>query len=114
MNSVEAFERLMGGRWTGVTFHREIPEHARRAERPMYFCEAVLESSTGPITLTQRDIVCPGARRSLGWHLNGNAALVAKLTGPNGLEIAGAEGSQSTPPARPPLPLQWRNIAPDH
>jgi len=91
MNSVEAFERLMGGRWTGIAFHREIPEHTRIAEGPMYFCEAVLKSSTGAVTLTQRDIICPGAQRSLGWQLNGNADLVAKLTGPDGLEVASAE-----------------------
>jgi uncharacterized protein (DUF169 family) len=97
MNVIEAFESRMGGRWTGIAFHRQAPMETK-IERPMYFCEAVSESSTGAITLSRKDLSCLGAQRSFGWNLNGNAALVQKLTNQSGLQTPGAEALiQRTP-----------------
>ena len=54
MNEIKAFERRMGGRWTGVSFHREIPLDTRKVAQPMPFCKAVAASNTGALMLTRR------------------------------------------------------------
>ncbi|MCD6287953.1 MAG: DUF169 domain-containing protein [Candidatus Hydrogenedentes bacterium] len=83
MNIIQLLESKVGGRWTGVSFHKDgVPEGACPA-RSMRFCEAVKESSTGPLVLTPEFIDCPGALRSLGWgtDLNEMASLNAERTG---------------------------------
>jgi len=79
MNQIKRFESMIGGRWTGITFHREVPSDVKLVTRPMYFCEAVRASSTGPLTLTKDSVSCPGGRRSLGWTSNGNRKIIEKL-----------------------------------
>ena len=37
MNEIRAFERRMGGRWAGVSFHRQIPKNTRKVDQPMPF-----------------------------------------------------------------------------
>ena len=84
MNEIEMFERRIGGRWTGVSFHRKTPSGTKMADRSMYFCEAVKVSSTHAITLTRGDLNCSGARRSFGWNANGDSAFVDQLISRNG------------------------------
>ena len=86
MNPIEKFERRVGGRWTGITFHKQMPPDATLLDNPMPFCKAITTSSTGAFTLTKSLLNCPGAQRSFGWHLNGDAALAEKIANQNGLD----------------------------
>ena len=86
MNPITNFERRVGGRWTGVTFHKQMPSDVRLPDKPMPFCKAISISSTGAFTLTKSHLNCPGAQRSFGWHLNGDATLAEKIANQNGLD----------------------------
>ncbi len=91
MNGIQKFEKLVGGRWSGVIFHRdEVPQDSL-ADRKMRFCEAVKESSTGPVTLTSDLISCPGALRSFGWSANGKETFVERLAKMKGIQTTLAE-----------------------
>ena len=79
MNEIEAFERRMGGRWTGVSFHCEIPLDTRKVAQPMPFCKAVAVSNTGALVLTPEDVNCPGAQRSFGWQNEAGSTFVDKI-----------------------------------
>jgi uncharacterized protein (DUF169 family) len=78
MNEIKKFESIIGGRWTGIIFHRENEDRDNQAKHPMKFCEAVKESSTGPVVLTQKIVNCPGALRSFGWNMEGDDRLAKK------------------------------------
>ncbi len=90
-DTIKLFERCMGGRWTGVSFHREVPAGARVPDRPMAFCAAIPASYTGALTLTRETVACPGARASFGWQANGDAEAVRRMTASVGLELPVAE-----------------------
>jgi uncharacterized protein (DUF169 family) len=78
MNPIRLLENRTGVRWTGIRFHREVPRDMEQPARPMCFCEAVNISCTMPVTLTPAVLNCPGAQRSFGWSVNGDASLLEK------------------------------------
>lgn len=86
MKVVEAFERTIGGRWTGIVFYKDMPrsEGNGSGKKHIRFCEAVKNSYTRPIVLTQDLLNCPGGRWSLGWE-NHPELLIHRLTNDNGL-----------------------------
>ncbi len=86
MNEIKKFEMRMGGRWTGVSFHRQRPSGVKMADQPMHFCEAILSSSAGAFTLNKAFLDCPGAQRSFGWQTNQNDTVVEKLLSRNEIE----------------------------
>ena len=86
MNRIKRFERTVGGRWTGLIFHRDHVPNQSIADRSMRFCEAIKLSNTGPITLTKDLLDCPGARRSFGWVTNEDDKLVKKMAEKNGMK----------------------------
>jgi len=67
MEEVKLLEQRIGGRWTGIKFHRDQAPDKHLAKAPMRLCQAIKESNTHPIVLTEDLISCPGALRSLGW-----------------------------------------------
>lgn len=67
MDEVKVLEQRIGGRWTGIKFHPHPAPDKDRAQKPMRLCQAIKESNTRPIVLTETLISCPGALRSLGW-----------------------------------------------
>ena len=85
MNKIIAFERRMGGRWTGITFHAETPTDSRVADRPMHFCDAVALSSTSNLILTPEHVNCPGAKLSFGWQDGNGSAYLKKMVQFTGL-----------------------------
>lgn len=91
MNEIRAFERRMGGRWTGISFHRQIPVDTRKTDQPMPFCKAVAASSTGALTLTREDMNCPGAQRSFGWQNEVDATFVDGIVRQTGFSQPVAE-----------------------
>lgn len=86
MNEIKKFESMIGGRWTGVTFHHENNDRVTLAKHPMKFCEAVKESSTGAMSLTQDSMDCPGALRSFGWALTKDEQLTKTISQTNGIK----------------------------
>lgn len=86
MTEIKKFERLIGGRWTGIIFHHENDAKDNLAKNPMRFCEAVKQSSTGPVTLTKDLVACTGALRSFGWDLDGDERLAKKISQENGIK----------------------------
>lgn len=91
MNVIRRFEKHVGGRWLGITFHAKAIPNEMKAERPMKFCEAIKASSLGPITLTEELVSCPGALRSFGWGMVGDDQLVKKMVESNGVKKEIAE-----------------------
>ena len=84
MEELQLLEQRIGGRWIGIAFHDDNGPKENLAKRPMRLCEAIKESYTQPIVLTQELISCPGALRSLGWatHLDDKIARkIAEATG---------------------------------
>jgi uncharacterized protein (DUF169 family) len=68
MDSVDAFQRLFGGRWTGVTFYfDELPTVNEHPVRNIRFCEAIKRSLIQPVLLRPEDLNCHGARYVFGW-----------------------------------------------
>jgi uncharacterized protein (DUF169 family) len=57
----------------------------------MHFCRAVSVSKTGPLTLTQKDVNCPGARRSFGWRNGVISELVGTMVQQTGFPPSVAE-----------------------
>jgi len=79
MEVVKLLEERIGGRWTGIVFHRENGPNDDLAERPMSLCEAIKESNHRPIVLTQHLVNCPGAHRSFGWATKGDDNIARKI-----------------------------------
>jgi uncharacterized protein (DUF169 family) len=90
MHELQLLEQRIGGRWTGIAFHDDNEPNENLGKRPMRLCEAIKESYTHPIVLTQNLISCPGALRSLGWTTDADdniARKIAQITGTK-LDIA--------------------------
>jgi len=86
MNIIRNLESTIGGRWTGIKFHRKNVTHEKMVTQQMRFCEAIKESSTGPITLNKELLSCPGALRSFGWSINGDNRLAENMAQKNGIK----------------------------
>jgi len=81
MNRIRQFERMIGGRWTGVVFHRNgAMKDPNQNQRPMRFCEAVRDSAMKPLTLTKECVNCAGALRSFGWDGGRDEELAENMT----------------------------------
>ena len=85
MKMVEALERTIGGRWTGIVFHEDMPlsEGDGYNNRHMRFCEAVRNSYTRPVVLTRELLNCHGGRWSFGWEKHPES-LMNRLAKENG------------------------------
>ena len=46
MNKIRKFERRIGGRWTGIKFHRGNVPDENISHQSMRFCEAIKASTT--------------------------------------------------------------------
>lgn len=90
MNIIRTFENMTGGRWTGISFHGDIDHGMKKKDTPMHFCEAVMESSRTPITLTMENLNCAGARWSLGWNDKEDENLIKKIMCANNIEYEAA------------------------
>lgn len=90
MEAVKLFEQRIGGRWTGIKFHRNETPDKHLAKRPMRLCQAIKASNTRPIVLTQDLVSCPGALRSLGWAVSQDDKIARKIAeaAGTGFEIA--------------------------
>ena len=86
MNNIKTFEMMMGGRWTGVKLHQKEGPFENPAPHPMKICDAIKQSSTGPMTLTKDLVNCPGALRSLGWMADGKEQLSARMVRKNNIQ----------------------------
>lgn len=86
MEVIKLLEERIGGRWTGIVFHRENAPNDNLAERPMSLCEAIKESNTRPIALTQHLVNCPGAHRSLGWATKRDDNIARKIVKATGIK----------------------------
>jgi uncharacterized protein (DUF169 family) len=92
MNDFKTFEKIIGGRWTGIKLHHNSGPYINPVQRPMKVCEAIKLSSTGPLTLTKKFLNCPGGLRSLGWGGDDDTGLTKQMVNANGIhgEVAGA------------------------
>ena len=86
MDQVKLLEERIGGRWTGIVFHRDSEPKENLARRPMRLCEAIKESMTRPIVLTRHLVNCPGARRSLGWAPKEDDNIARKMVEVTGIK----------------------------
>jgi uncharacterized protein (DUF169 family) len=84
MEKLRRLEEKIGGRWSGVKFHRNGFPKDSLAKKPMRLCEAIKKSSCKPITLKKDLVNCPGALRSLGWEKNGDEEIARKITATTG------------------------------
>ena len=87
MEELRLLEERIGGRWTGITFGGDNTPKENLAKRRMRLCEAIKESYTKPIILTQDLIGCPGALRSLGWTTNLDDNLARKIAEATGTSL---------------------------
>jgi len=87
MEELRLLEERIGGRWTGITFDGDNAVEENFAKRRMRLCEAIKESYTRPIVLTQDLIGCPGALRSLGWATNLDDDIARKIAEETGTSL---------------------------
>jgi uncharacterized protein (DUF169 family) len=87
MDEIRLLEEVIGGRWTGIKFHRKNAPNDNLAEKPMRLCEAIKDSHRSPIVLTQNLISCPGALRSLGWMTHNEHNLARKIAEATGTKL---------------------------
>jgi uncharacterized protein (DUF169 family) len=87
MEDLKLLEEETGGVWTGITFNWDNAPKEDLAKRPMRLCEAIKESRTQPIVLTQDLISCPGALRSLGWTNDLDDKLARKIAEATGAKL---------------------------
>ena len=86
MDEVKLLQERIGGRWTGIVFHRNSSPKQNLAQRPMRLCEAIKESITMPIVLTRHLVNCLGARRSLGWTTTEDDNIARKMVETTGIK----------------------------
>ena len=91
MNKVKRFESRIGGRWTGITFHRGDAPKENIPNQTMRFCEAIRASITSPLTLTRDLVRCPGALRSFGWASNEDGEIVREIAAKRGVKEEAAK-----------------------
>jgi uncharacterized protein (DUF169 family) len=87
MDEVKLLEERIGGRWTGIVFHRDGSPKENLAKKPMRLCEAIKESIIRPIVLTRHLVNCPGARRSLGWTTKEDDNIARKMVETTGIKL---------------------------
>ena len=86
MNKIRRFERIIGGRWTGIKFHRgNVPDESI-SNQSMRFCEAIKASTTGRLTLTRDLLGCLGALRSFGWATDKDEILAQEIAKKRGMK----------------------------
>jgi len=91
MNKIRRFESRIGGRWTGIKFHRGDMANKNISNQPMRFCEAIKASITRPITLTRDFVDCPGALRSFGWATDKDDILAQEIAKRRGMKEEAAK-----------------------
>jgi len=79
MSMLREFENMIGGRWTGIKFHRGNVPNENISSQSMHFCDAIKASNTGRLTLTRDLLDCPGALRSFGWATNKDDTLAEEI-----------------------------------
>jgi uncharacterized protein (DUF169 family) len=87
MEELRWLEETVGGRWTGLTFNGDSGVEANLAKSKMRLCEAIKESYTRPIVLTQDLMSCPGALRSLGWTTDLDDKIAHKIAEATGASL---------------------------
>jgi uncharacterized protein (DUF169 family) len=118
MHVVDAFQRLFGSRWTGVTFYFEdLPTVTEHSLRDIRFCEAIKKSLFHPVLLRPEDLNCHGARYVFGWDETTRAEMVKRFHHQEGFSDARAkELVQNLPKLKGPLKgigLNLKNSPPD-
>jgi uncharacterized protein (DUF169 family) len=91
MNKIRRFERIIGGRWTGIKFHRGNVPDENMPNQAMRFCEAIKASTTGRLTLTKDLVACPGALRSFGWVTDKDEILAQEIAEKRGMKKEAAQ-----------------------
>ena len=92
MHVVDAFQRLFGSRWTGVTFYfEELPTANEHSLKDIRFCEAIKKSLVHPVLLRPEDLNCHGARYVFGWDETVKAEMVKKFHHQEGFSESQAE-----------------------
>jgi uncharacterized protein (DUF169 family) len=82
VKNVIEVQRLLGESWTGVKFYfsgAEVPDI--RKGNGLRFCEAVVQSRSGPLVLLPGDLTCPGAGYVFGWDRAARPRIVAEVAG---------------------------------
>lgn len=87
MDVIKLLEESIGGRWTGIVFHRDHAPKEGLAKRPMRLCEAIKKSYTQPVVLTRNLVSCLGARRSLGWTTTEDDKIARKMVEATGIKV---------------------------
>jgi uncharacterized protein (DUF169 family) len=108
VENVKGIQRLLGVAWTTVKFY--LSDEAApdvRAARDLRFCEAILESRSGPLVLRPDAVSCPGAKYVFGWDRNCRDEISAELVTRRGMEADAAENLISQVPVltRPPVAI---------
>jgi uncharacterized protein (DUF169 family) len=104
MDTIHWLERVIGGRWIGVKFHRAPTFSEKLAGRPMRFCTALAEARIRPVVLTPTLTDCPGAKRSFGWATEDDDAMAGRMAEKlNVTEEVALNAIKCTPKLRDPV-----------
>ena len=89
---IDQLKNLLGTRLTSVWVNDESAKEFSPYRHGVRFCEAVHLSFNHPIKLISENVICPGARRSLGFYRN-DKDLAQFISGNNAIPVEFIEGA---------------------
>ncbi len=93
METIQKLEKVIGGRWLGVSIHDEPVKHKEKyaCSQEDRFCEALKKASFNKVIVEPGQLTCPGARFAFGWGNDLKEAMTCKLADTRGItpEFAG-------------------------
>ena len=103
---IDQLKEVVGHRCSGVKINGESENFLNQPNKKMKFCEAVNHSFEVPLRIVNENMICPGARRALGFERN-SGELIAKIS--EHTEIP-ASYIQKTMQEVPAIPVQINHL----
>lgn len=83
---IEQLKMKFGTKCTAISVNTELSGTFYQPSNPLKFCEAVNYSFHKPVKITNKNLGCPGARRSLGFD-DDDSALARIISGNNKISV---------------------------
>lgn len=100
METIQKLEKVIGGRWLGVSIHDEPVKRKEEYVCPQVdrFCEALKKASFSKVIVEPEKLTCLGARFAFGWGNDLKETMIRKLVDTKGFTPACAgESIERTP-----------------
>jgi uncharacterized protein (DUF169 family) len=83
---IDELKNIFGPKCSAINVNGETPEFLNLPSKQMKFCEAVNYSYNVPLRLINKNLGCPGARRSIGFDID-DRQLAETISGNNNIPL---------------------------